>query len=356
MELLGKTAAPEATGGLAEPEVLEDSEAMAAAAAQSDSMLLEAMRERAAMVASAETDLTGRPVLPARIRQHLERPAFPAGMVETVAQADRAAWLVPAVEAQPAARTATVAMPGWAEAAATVEREARVTMAQPARVKTPPLAEQVARLETAESAEWAVRPADLALRLVPMAIAATEALAGLVALEARVVVESRGPMVWMRQTPARLKMATTEGLEAMVRRAALAEPAAWVERHRELVWQGPTAMVAMEVLGGLQGRLETAALAAREVICFRTEAMAAMAAILVWQEMEESAERRAALEPPQARMAPMGPSQPAVEMEGMAEQVSARQRPAQLEAMAETEAMADLLATVASEEPVAMAR
>jgi hypothetical protein len=128
MELLGKTAAPEAMGGLAEPEVLEDSEAMAAAAAQSDSMLLEAMRERAAMVASAETDLTGRPVLPARIRQHLERPAFPAGMVETVAQADRAAWLVPAVEAQPAARTATEAMPATAEPAAQALTEQRESL------------------------------------------------------------------------------------------------------------------------------------------------------------------------------------------------------------------------------------
>lgn len=194
MELLGKAAALVATGGLAEPEVLEDSVAMAAAAAQSDSMLLEAMQEREAMVASAETDLTGPPVLPARIRQHLERPASPAGMAETVAMAERAAWLVLAVEAHPAARTATVAMPGWAEAAATAEREARATMAQPARVKMALRAVLVARLETAESAGWAVRPADLALRLVPMAIAATEALAGLVALEARVVVESRGPM------------------------------------------------------------------------------------------------------------------------------------------------------------------
>lgn len=300
MALLGKAAALAATGELAEPEVLEDSEAMAAAAAQSDSMLLEAMREREAMVASAETDLTGRPVLPARIRRHLERPAFPAGMVETVAMAEREAWRVLALEAQPAARTVTVAMPDWAGMVETVEREAQATMAQPAPVKMAQRAVLVAWLEMGESAGSAVWPADRALRLVPMAIAATEALAGLEERAARVVVESRGPMVWMRQTPARLKMAATEGLEAMVRRAALAEPAAWLEWHRELVLQGLTAMVAMEELVGPQGWLETAALAAREVICFRTAEMAAMAAIPVWQEMEDSAEQRAALEPPQA--------------------------------------------------------
>jgi hypothetical protein len=98
---------------------------------------------------------------------------------------------------------------------------------------------------------------------------------------------------------------------------------------------------------------ESAAMEPQAMRCLPMAATAAMAAIPVWQEMEESAERRAELEPPQARMAPMGPSQPAVEMEGMAEQVSARQRPAQLEAMAETEALAELLATAVSEEPVA---
>jgi hypothetical protein len=98
---------------------------------------------------------------------------------------------------------------------------------------------------------------------------------------------------------------------------------------------------------------ESAAMEPQAMRCLPMAATAAMAAIPVWQEMEESAERRAELEPPQARMAPMGPSQPAVEMEGMAELGSARQRPAQLEAMAETEALADLLATVASEEPAA---
>ena len=152
MAPLGKAAALAATGELAEPEVLEDSEAMAAAAAQSDSMLLEAMREREAMVASAETDLTGRPVLPARIRQHLERPAFPAGMVQPVAMAEREAWRVLALEAQPAARTVTVAMPDWAVMVETVEREARATMAQPARVKMALRAVLVELLETAERA------------------------------------------------------------------------------------------------------------------------------------------------------------------------------------------------------------
>lgn len=139
-------------------------------------------------------------------------------------------------------------------------------------------------------------------------------------------------------------------------RVALAEPAAWVERHRELVWQGLTAMVAMEVLGDLQGRLETAALAAREVSCFRTAEMAAMAAIPVWQEMEESAERRAALEPLRVQMARMGPSQPVVEMEGMAELVSARQRPARLEALVVAGEMEVRMAMAARVEPVAMAR
>jgi hypothetical protein len=126
-----------------------------------------------------------------------------------------------------------------------------------------------------------------------------------------------------------------------------------LEERQEAREQLPEPMD-LEEMEATAVRLEPQVMAAMEPQVMRCLPMAGTAATAeipaVWRDWAEPEDP----EPrPAARLELTDNSRRAVGMAGMAELVSARQRPAQLEAMADTEALADLLATVASEEPAA---
>lgn len=137
--------------------------------------------------------------------------------------------------------------------------------------------------------------------------------------------------------------------------AVLAEPEGSEERLEELELL-PEPMDSA-VAAAQADRLEPQEMVGLELQAMSHLRMAALVATgaipAVWLDRAVLEERRAGPEPLRAQLARMGPSLPAVGMAAMAEQVSARQRSARLEAMAEPEVLADLLATVASEEPAA---
>ncbi len=151
----------------------------------------------------------------------------------------------------------------------------------------------------------------------------------------------------------RLLLGKTVGMPVMADQVGLRAPGA-----RAVLPVSEESMATAET-AAMVVSLVCRAMEAAEPLVTRPPAMAAMAARAVTQGLLELAAAEAQQEAvlvrpePVERLALMAPLPQAVGMAAMAELVSARQRPAQLEAMAETEAMADLLATVASEEPAA---
>jgi hypothetical protein len=119
--------------------------------------------------------------------------------------------------------------------------------------------------------------------------------------------DSRESMARMPRISQRLKTAATAELAATVRRAALVEPEAWVESHREPLRRESTEVVEMEVPEDRREPLETAATAAREVMRFWMAELAATVAIPDSREREDLAAWQAGMEPAQAQTEPMEP-------------------------------------------------
>jgi hypothetical protein len=236
---------------------------------------------------------------------------------------------------------------------AMADREAPVAMVTPASMaKTPPLAEQVERLEMAALAEPEVL--EPALRpMEPTAMAEMAVLEDLAAVVASEGLESMAPMEhWRVPLAAQVAMGATGPMAAQV------EPVGsvvWLEDSERL--PEPMDSAATVAQADRPEPQETAAMEGQAMRCLPMAATAATEAPpVVWLDWAESEERRADLEPLRVQMARMGPSQPAVEMEGMAGQVSALLRPARLEAMVVAGEMEVRMAMAARVEPVAMAR
>jgi hypothetical protein len=238
--------------------------------------------------------------------------------------------------------------------AAMAEQVAMATTAHPALEKTAARVDRAAWRGTVDPEVAEVQPVERELRQAWMAMEATEVLAGWGAPEDQAEQVSRESMARMPRISPRLKMAVSVDRAAMARRAALAEPEAWVETHRELLWREPTGVVEMVGPEDRREPLETAATVAREAMRFRMADRVATAAIPGSWEQVELAVWQGAREPSQAQTEPMEPPRPAAGTEAMAARVLARPRPARTEAMVEPEAMAERWATAARVELAVM--
>jgi hypothetical protein len=191
--------------------------------------------------------------------------------------------------------------------AAMAEQVAMATTAHPALEKTAARVDRAAWRGTVDPEVAEVQPVERELRQDWMAREATEVLAGWAAPEDQAEQVSRESMARMPRISQRLKTAATAELAATVRRAALVEPEAWVESHREPLRRESTEVVEMEVPEDRREPLETAATAAREVMRFRMAELAATVAIPDSREREDLAAWQAGMEPAQAQTEPMEP-------------------------------------------------